>query len=87
MTKGAETFSLEANLNGTLVKSVDSAHAYAVIPANSEGEAVFTLTTTGADGRTMTDSMTIKVTKPAVPAKDDTTEKDDDAGKTCRTGL
>lgn len=77
VTKGAETFSLEANLNGTLVKSVDSAHAYAVIPANSEGEAVFTLTTTGADGRTATDSMTIKVTKPAVPAKDDTTEKDD----------
>jgi hypothetical protein len=24
------------------VKSVDSAHAYAVIPANSEGEATFT---------------------------------------------
>ncbi|MCC3262122.1 hypothetical protein LLE87_28530, partial [Paenibacillus polymyxa] len=34
VTKGAETFSLEATLNGTLVKSVDSAHAYAVIPAN-----------------------------------------------------
>ncbi|MEI9701738.1 serine protease [Enterobacter cloacae] len=77
VTKGAETFSLEANLNGTLVKSVDSAHAYAVIPANSEGEAVFTLTTTGADGRTATDSMTIKVTKPAVPEKDDTPAKDD----------
>lgn len=77
VTKGAETFSLEAKLNGTLVKSVDSAHAYAVIPANSEGEAVFTLTTTGADGRTATDSMTIKVTKPAVPEKDDTPAKDD----------
>ena len=78
--KGAETFSLEANLNGTLVKSVDSAHAYAVIPANSEGEAVFTLTTTGADGRTATDSMTIKVTKRRYrerrhPGKDDTPVK------------
>ena len=77
VTKGAETFSLEATLNGTLVKSVDSAHAYAVIPANSEGEATFTLTTTGADGRTATDSMTINVSKPAVPATDDTPAKDD----------
>lgn len=77
VTKGAETFSLEATLNGTLVKSVDSAHAYAVIPANSEGEATFTLTTTGADGRTATDSMTITVSKPAVPVKDDTPAKDD----------
>ena len=81
VTKGAETFSLQANLNGTLVKSVDSAHAYAVIPANSEGEATFTLTTTGADGRTATDSMTIKVSKPAVPAKDDTPATDDTPAK------
>lgn len=77
VTKGAETFSLEEKLNGTLVKSVDSAHAYAVIPANSEGEATYTLTTTGADGRTATDSMIIKVSKPAVPPKDDTPAKDD----------
>ena len=41
VTKGAETFSLEATLNGALVKSVDSAHAYAVIPANSEGSDLY----------------------------------------------
>ncbi len=77
VTKGSGTFWLEAKLNGTLVSSVDDAHAYAVIPANTEGEATFTLTTTGADGRTAQDSMTIKVSKPAVPAQDETPAKDE----------
>lgn len=77
VTKGAGTFFVEEKLNGTLVNSVNSAHAYAVIPANSEGEATYTLTTTGADGRTAQDSMTIRVTKPAVPAQDETPAKDE----------
>ena len=77
VTKGSGTFWLQAKLNGTLVSSVDNAHAYAVIPANTEGEATFTLTTTGADGRTAQDSMTIKVSKPAIPAQDETPAKDE----------
>ncbi|MBW9398610.1 S8 family serine peptidase [Leclercia sp. EC_58] len=77
VTKGAGTFFVQQNLNGTLSSSVNSAHAYAVIPANTEGDAVFTLTTTGADGRTAQDSMTIKVSKPAVPAQDTTPAKDE----------
>lgn len=70
VTKGAGTFWLQEKLNGTLVNSLNSAHAYAAIPANSEGEVTYTLTTTGADGRTAQDSMTIKVSKPAAPALD-----------------
>lgn len=81
VTKGSGTFFVEEKLNGNLVNSVDGAHAYAVIPANTEGEAVYTLTTTGADGRTAQDSMTIKVSKPAVPAKDDTPSKDETPAK------
>lgn len=76
VTKGAGTFFVQQNLNGTLSSSVNSAHAYAVIPANTEGDAVFTLTTTGADGRTAQDSMTIKVSKPATPAQDETPAQD-----------
>lgn len=49
---------------------MNSAHAWAVIPANTEGEVTYTLTTTGEDGRTAQDSMTIKVSKPAAPALD-----------------
>jgi len=70
VTKGSGTFWLQEKLNGTLVNSVNSAHAYAAIPANTEGEVTYTLTTTGADGRTAQDSMTIKVSKPAVPVLD-----------------
>ncbi|WP_368540860.1 S8 family serine peptidase [Enterobacter soli] len=81
VTKGSGTFFVEEKLNGNLVNSVDGAHAYAVIPANTEGESVYTLTTTGADGRTAQDSMTIKVSKPAVPAKDDTPSKDETPAK------
>ncbi|WP_337017774.1 S8 family serine peptidase [Leclercia sp. AS011] len=70
VTKGSGTFWLQEKLNGTLVSSVNSANAWAVIPANTEGEVTYTLTTTGADGRTAQDSMTIKVSKPAAPALD-----------------
>ncbi len=70
VTKGAGTFWLQEKLNGSLVNSVNSAHAWAVIPANTEGEVTYTLTTTGEDGRTAQDSMTIKVSKPAAPALD-----------------
>ena len=59
-----------SSLTGSLVSSVHTAHAYAVIPANTEGEVTYTLTTTGEDGRTAQDSMTIKVSKPAAPASD-----------------
>lgn len=70
VTKGAGTFWLQEKLNGSLVNSVNSAHAWAVIPANTEGEVTYTLTTTGEDGRTAQDSMTIKASKPAAPALD-----------------
>lgn len=70
VTKGSGTFWLQEKLNGTLVNSVNSANAWAVIPANTEGEVTYTLTTTAADGRTAQDSMTIKVSKPAAPALD-----------------
>ncbi|WP_342006190.1 S8 family serine peptidase [Citrobacter sedlakii] len=81
VTKGVGTFFLEEKLNGVQVNSIDNAHAYAVIPANTEGQATFTLTTTGADGRTAQDSMTIMVSKPATPAKEDTPTKDDTPAK------
>ncbi|WP_333854126.1 S8 family serine peptidase [Leclercia sp.] len=68
VSKGAGTFWLQEKLNGSLVNSVNSANAWAVIPANTEGEVTYTLTTTGEDGRTAQDSMTIKVSKPAAPA-------------------
>ncbi|MEB6380869.1 S8 family serine peptidase [Leclercia adecarboxylata] len=77
VTKGSGTFFVQEKLNGTLSNSVNSAHAYAVIPANTEGEATFTLTTTGEDGRTAQDSMTIKVSKPAAPAQDPTPAQDE----------
>ena len=81
VTKGTGTFFVQEKLNGTQVNSVNSAHAYAVIPANTEGDATFTLTTTGADGRTAQDSMTIHVTKPAAPVVDDTPAKDETPAK------
>jgi len=68
ITKGAGTFWLQEKLNGSLVNSVNSANAYAVIPANTDGQVTYTLTTTSADGRTAQDSMTINVTKAVAPA-------------------
>lgn len=70
ISKGGDKFGLQAKQNGALVESVEAPQAWAVIPANAEGDVTYTLTTTGADGRTAQDSVTLHVSKPNAPATD-----------------
>jgi hypothetical protein len=63
ISKGSGTFWLQEKQNGTWQTSVEGEHVYAVIPANTEGDVTYLLTTKNKNGVTAQDSVTIHVEK------------------------
>lgn len=58
---GADKFSLQERNGGTLASSSNSAVVSAVIPANSEGTAIYELTVKSSNGKTHSNRVTITV--------------------------
>lgn len=69
ISKGSGTFWLQEKQNGAWVNSVEGAHAYAVIPANTAGEVTYLLTTKNKNGETAQDSVTLYVDKAETAAE------------------